>query len=99
MLSTALRDYADFNIPAPFQARVRNALNAEARSVKLSNLVGQGGLWYGLGRMIMKMCAGFRGCISALCLIFVTALTMLLRTKSQTSSSRSGFLSASATYA
>ncbi|GJE84725.1 GINS complex, Psf3 component [Phanerochaete sordida] len=48
-------DYADFNIPAPFQARVRNALNAEARSVKLSNLVGQGGLWYGLGRMIMKI--------------------------------------------
>lgn len=47
--------YADFNIPAPFQVRVRNALNAEARSVKLSNLVGQGGLWYGLGRMIMKL--------------------------------------------
>ncbi|KAI0092587.1 GINS complex Psf3 component [Irpex rosettiformis] len=37
-------DYADFNIPSPFQARVRNALNAEAKSVKLSNLVGQGGL-------------------------------------------------------
>ncbi|KAI0787106.1 hypothetical protein BC629DRAFT_1714841 [Irpex lacteus] len=35
--------YADFNIPAPF------------KSVKLSNLVGQGGLWYGLGRMIMKL--------------------------------------------
>lgn len=49
------RDYADFNIPPPFQARVRNALNAEARSVKLSNLVGQGGLWYGFGRMIMKL--------------------------------------------
>ncbi|EKM59618.1 uncharacterized protein PHACADRAFT_250229 [Phanerochaete carnosa HHB-10118-sp] len=48
-------DYADFNIPPPFQARVRNALNAEARSVKLSNLVGQGGLWYGFGRMIMKL--------------------------------------------
>ncbi|KAI0698906.1 GINS complex, Psf3 component [Cytidiella melzeri] len=48
-------DFADFNIPPPFQARVRNALNAEARSVKLSNLVGQGGLWYGLGRMIMRL--------------------------------------------
>lgn len=48
-------DYADFNIPPSFQARVRNALNAEARSVKLSNLVGHGGLWYGFGRMLMKL--------------------------------------------
>ncbi|PCH41607.1 GINS complex Psf3 component [Wolfiporia cocos MD-104 SS10] len=48
-------DYADFTIPPPFSARVRNALNAEARSVRLSNLVGQGGLWYGFGRMIMRL--------------------------------------------
>ncbi|KAH8106057.1 GINS complex, Psf3 component [Cristinia sonorae] len=37
-------DYADFNIPHPFSSRVRNALNAEARSVKLTSLVGQGGM-------------------------------------------------------
>ncbi|KAF9821021.1 hypothetical protein IEO21_00998 [Rhodonia placenta] len=48
-------DYADFTIPPPFAARVRNALNAEARSVRLSSLVGQGGLWYGFGRMIMRL--------------------------------------------
>ncbi|RPD61986.1 GINS complex, Psf3 component [Lentinus tigrinus ALCF2SS1-7] len=48
-------DYADFTIPPPFAARVRNALNAEAKSVRLSALVGQGGLWYGFGRMIMRL--------------------------------------------
>ncbi|KAL4241356.1 DNA replication complex GINS protein PSF3 [Abortiporus biennis] len=48
-------DYADFNIPPAFSARVRNALNAEPRSVKLANLVGQGGVWYSFGKMIMKM--------------------------------------------
>ncbi|KZT13133.1 GINS complex Psf3 component [Laetiporus sulphureus 93-53] len=48
-------DYADFTIPPPFSARVRNALNAEARSVRLSALVGQGGLWYGFGRMIVRL--------------------------------------------
>ncbi|EPT03088.1 GINS complex Psf3 component [Fomitopsis schrenkii] len=48
-------DYADFTIPPPFSSRVRNALNAEARSVRLSGLVGQGGLWYGFGRMLMGL--------------------------------------------
>ncbi|KAI0751281.1 GINS complex Psf3 component [Daedaleopsis nitida] len=48
-------DYADFAIPPPFSARVRNALNAEPKSVRLSALVGQGGLWYGFGRMIMRL--------------------------------------------
>ncbi|TFK55858.1 GINS complex Psf3 component [Heliocybe sulcata] len=48
-------DYADFSIPAPFNARVRNALNAEARSVRLSGLVGQGGSWYGFGKMIVRL--------------------------------------------
>ncbi|KAH9853852.1 GINS complex Psf3 component [Lenzites betulinus] len=48
-------DHADFTIPPPFSARVRNALNAEPRSVRLSALVGQGGLWYGFGRMIMRL--------------------------------------------
>ncbi|KAI0053084.1 GINS complex Psf3 component [Auriscalpium vulgare] len=38
-------DFADFTIPTPFNARVRNALNAEAKSVRLSGLVGAGGLW------------------------------------------------------
>ncbi|KIK95133.1 hypothetical protein PAXRUDRAFT_827317 [Paxillus rubicundulus Ve08.2h10] len=48
-------DWADFNIPAPFGPRVRNALKAEPRSVKLSALVGAGGLWYGFGKMIMDI--------------------------------------------
>jgi hypothetical protein len=49
------RDYADFTIPPPFSSRVRNALNAEAKSVKLSALVGAGGLWYGFGKIIMQL--------------------------------------------
>jgi len=48
-------DYADFTIPPPFGSRVRNALNAEAKSVKLSALVGAGGLWYGFGKIIMRL--------------------------------------------
>ncbi|KAI0282360.1 GINS complex Psf3 component [Russula aff. rugulosa BPL654] len=48
-------DYADFTIPPPFSSRVRNALNAEAKSVKLSALVGAGGLWYGFGKIIMQL--------------------------------------------
>jgi GINS complex subunit 3 len=51
----AYRDWAEFNIPTPFGPRVRNALKAEACSVRLSNLVGQGGLWYGFGKTIMDM--------------------------------------------
>ncbi|KAI0079701.1 GINS complex Psf3 component [Panus rudis PR-1116 ss-1] len=48
-------DYADFNIPPPFSSKVQNALNAEAKSVKLCNLVGQGGVWYAFGQMIMRL--------------------------------------------
>ncbi|OAX39931.1 hypothetical protein K503DRAFT_688625, partial [Rhizopogon vinicolor AM-OR11-026] len=42
-------------IPAPFGTRVRHALKAEPQSVKLSNLVGAGGLWYGFRKMIMDI--------------------------------------------
>jgi hypothetical protein len=49
------RDYADFTIPPPFSSRVRNALNAEAKSVRLSALVGAGGLWYGFGKIVMRL--------------------------------------------
>jgi hypothetical protein len=52
-----IRGFADFAIPAPFSARVRNALNAEARSVRLSGLIGAGGFWYGFGRMLMRLYA------------------------------------------
>jgi len=48
-------DWADFNIPTPFGSRVRNALKAEACSVRLSNLVGAGGFWYGFGKTIMEI--------------------------------------------
>ncbi|EIM88506.1 uncharacterized protein STEHIDRAFT_167783 [Stereum hirsutum FP-91666 SS1] len=47
-------DWADWHIPTPFSSRVRNALNAEAKSVRLSSLVGAGGLWYGFGRSLME---------------------------------------------
>ncbi|KIJ56636.1 hypothetical protein M422DRAFT_22788 [Sphaerobolus stellatus SS14] len=50
-----LADYADFTIPSPFNARVKNALNAEPRSVKLSALVGGGGQWYGFGKMVAQL--------------------------------------------
>ncbi|KAG6837925.1 hypothetical protein H0H93_008319 [Arthromyces matolae] len=49
---TSLSDWADFNIPTAFGPRVRNALKAEARSVRLAGLVGAGGLWYGFGKTI-----------------------------------------------
>lgn len=52
-------DWADFVIPTPFGAKVRNALKAEAKSVRLSSLVGAGGLWYGFGKIIMDMWADF----------------------------------------
>lgn len=49
------REWAVPVIPTPFAAKVRNALNAEAKSVRLSSLVGAGGLWYGFGKMVMDM--------------------------------------------
>jgi GINS complex subunit 3 len=49
------RDYADFTVPPPFSSRVRNALDAESKSVRLSALVGAGGLWYGFGKIIMRL--------------------------------------------
>jgi len=48
-------DYVDFTVPSPFSSRVRNALNAEAKSVRLSALVGAGGHWYGFGKIIMRL--------------------------------------------
>ncbi|GBE79156.1 GINS complex Psf3 component [Sparassis latifolia] len=48
-------DHADFTIPPPFSSRVRNALKAEPCSVRLASLVGQAGMWYGFGRMIMRL--------------------------------------------
>ncbi|KXN87860.1 DNA replication complex GINS protein PSF3 [Leucoagaricus sp. SymC.cos] len=47
--------WADFNIPTPFNQRVRNALRAEACSVRLSNLVGAGSTWYGFGKTIIDL--------------------------------------------
>ncbi|KAH6915160.1 hypothetical protein BKA70DRAFT_1258171 [Coprinopsis sp. MPI-PUGE-AT-0042] len=54
-------DWADFNIPAPYGHKVRNALNAEATSVRLSNLVGSDGSWYAFGKMIMDMLSEGQG--------------------------------------
>ena len=59
MYSSQCSDYADCNIPPPFSQRVKNALKAEPRSVKLSSLVGSGGMWYGFGKMIMSLWVGF----------------------------------------
>jgi hypothetical protein len=49
-------DWAEFNIPSAFGPKVRNALKAEPRSVRLANLIGAGNLWYGFGKTIMDMC-------------------------------------------
>lgn len=38
---------------------MRNALKAEPKSVRLSSLVGSGGLWYGFGKAVMDMCVAF----------------------------------------
>ncbi|KAL0949600.1 hypothetical protein HGRIS_009647 [Hohenbuehelia grisea] len=54
-------DWADFTIPTPFSSKVRNALKAESRSVRLSSLVGAGGLWYGFGKTIMEMLSDDQG--------------------------------------
>lgn len=47
-----------FDIPPPFAQRVRNALTAEARSVRLSSLVGVGNYWYAHGRNIREILDG-----------------------------------------
>ncbi|KAI0034064.1 GINS complex Psf3 component [Vararia minispora EC-137] len=50
-------DYADFTVPAPFSSRVKNALNAECKSVRLSALVGAGASWYAFGKIVMRLLA------------------------------------------
>lgn len=47
--------WANFNIPGPFSQRVRNALRADACSVRLSNQVGAGSTWYGFGKTIVDL--------------------------------------------
>jgi hypothetical protein len=49
----AINEFVTFNIPPPYANRVRNALNAEARSVRLGGLVGSLGGWYGFGRRLV----------------------------------------------
>ncbi|KIO32874.1 hypothetical protein M407DRAFT_96542 [Tulasnella calospora MUT 4182] len=51
----SLQDWVDVEIPQPFSAKVRRALAADARSVKLSNLVGGTGTWYGFGKMMADL--------------------------------------------
>lgn len=46
-------EFVSFTIPPPFSPRVRNALNASPHSVKLANLVGGLGMWYGFGRRLI----------------------------------------------
>ncbi|KAL5508034.1 PSF3 [Sanghuangporus vaninii] len=50
-----MSDFADCTVPQAFNQRVRNALNADPKSVKLSGLVGIGGPWYAFGKMIAGM--------------------------------------------
>ncbi|KAF8559017.1 hypothetical protein OG21DRAFT_1594896 [Imleria badia] len=66
-------DWADVATPVAFGTRVRNALKAEPRSVKLSSLVGAGGLWYGFGKMIAEILTEEQG------LELETVLTQTLR--------------------
>ncbi|KAG8973807.1 DNA replication protein [Tulasnella sp. 425] len=51
----SLQDWVDVEIPQPFGAKVKRALAADARSVKLSNLVGGTGTWYGFGKMMADL--------------------------------------------
>ncbi|KAJ7095194.1 hypothetical protein B0H15DRAFT_828465 [Mycena belliarum] len=53
--AVVLSDWADMIMPPAFGSKVRNALKAEPCSVRLSALVGAGGLWYGFGKTIMEM--------------------------------------------
>lgn len=48
-------DWAQLFIPTAFSTRVRNALKAEATSVRLAGLVGAGGMWYGFGKTVMDV--------------------------------------------
>ncbi|KAJ6599262.1 hypothetical protein DFH09DRAFT_1258326 [Mycena vulgaris] len=50
-----ISDWADVIMPPAFGSKVRNALKAEPCSVRLSTLVGAGGLWYGFGKTIMEI--------------------------------------------
>ncbi|KAF5370075.1 hypothetical protein D9758_001242 [Tetrapyrgos nigripes] len=54
-------DWADFDIPVAFGPKVRNALKAEYRSVRLSNLIGAGGSWYGFGKTVMDILSDEQG--------------------------------------
>ncbi|KAJ7068078.1 GINS complex Psf3 component [Mycena amicta] len=53
--TVVLSDWADMMMPPAFGNKVRNALKAEPCSVRLSGLVGAGGLWYGFGKTIMEL--------------------------------------------
>ncbi|KAJ7117393.1 hypothetical protein C8R43DRAFT_1037497 [Mycena crocata] len=53
--TVVLSDWADMIMPTAFGSKVRNALKAEPCSVRLSSLVGAGGLWYGFGKTVMEM--------------------------------------------
>ncbi|KAG8813279.1 DNA replication protein [Serendipita sp. 411] len=48
-------DWAEFNMPRPFNSLVQNALIAEARSVKIGALVGENGRWYTFGKMVVDL--------------------------------------------
>ncbi|KAJ7431281.1 hypothetical protein B0H11DRAFT_129348 [Mycena galericulata] len=54
-LEQTASDWADMIMPTAFGNKVKNALKAEPCSVRLSSLVGAGGLWYGFGKTIMEM--------------------------------------------
>ena len=55
-LTVLYSEYCDVDIPPPFTARVRNALNAEPRAVRLSSLVGVGNHWYAHGMNLVQLC-------------------------------------------
>ncbi|KZW04047.1 hypothetical protein EXIGLDRAFT_758350 [Exidia glandulosa HHB12029] len=48
-------EHLEFTLPQPFGSRVRNALNADARSVRLASLVGVGNYWYAHGRNVVDI--------------------------------------------
>ncbi|KAI5894055.1 uncharacterized protein SCHCODRAFT_02623594 [Schizophyllum commune H4-8] len=48
-------EWVDFTIPTAFGPKVKNALSAEEKSVRLSGLVGAGSSWYSFGKTVMDI--------------------------------------------
>lgn len=53
--SLCLREWVEVTIPTPYSTKIKKALDADARNVRLSTLVGGSGTWYGFGKLIVDL--------------------------------------------